>query len=183
MREVCFPDFCGIAYGNRDDRTLRLGSDLKAAFMERKHIQLICIFVARSFRENTDGDAGLYFFHSSQDSLQPLLDIISVKKKAVKIFHPDGKQRNFFHFFFGNIAGTDGTAAVGQEDVKITPVIAYVQDRGVLWYILFSYNGYPCSGEPENEAKNSLDNPKRTEILLHGGKFADDPLNNEKRDG
>ena len=80
------------------------------------------------------------------------------------------------HFFFGNVAGADRAAAVGEEDVKVASVIPDIQDRGVLRYILLSYHCDFGSCDPQDKSKYSLNDPKRADILGHRRKFADDPF-------
>lgn len=63
--EMCFKDFCGVVHGNGDDRAFGPGSNLEASFMEGKHIQFVCIGVSGTFREDTDGNTGFYFFYSA----------------------------------------------------------------------------------------------------------------------
>ena len=91
-------------------------------------------------------------------------------------FHPGGQERDFLHFFFGNVAGADRAAAVGEEDVKVASVITDIQDRGVLRYIFLSYYCDFGSCDPQDKSKYSLNDPKRADILGHRRKFADDPF-------
>ena len=108
FREVCLEDVCGVADRDRDDRAFCLGCNLKASFVEREHVQFIFVSVSGSFGEDTDGDAGFYFVYCCKDGLESLFDVFSVKEETVEIAHPCGQERNFFHFFFGNIAcGSD----------------------------------------------------------------------------
>lgn len=94
----------------------------------------------------------------------------------MEIFHPGGQERDFLHFLFGNVAGADRAAAVGEEDVKVASVITDIQDRGVLRYIFLSYYCDFGSCDPQDKSKYSLNDPKRADILGHRRKFADDPF-------
>ena len=74
----------------------------------------------------------------------------------MEIFHPGGQERDFLHFFFGNVAGADRAAAIGEEDVKVASVITDIQDRGVLRYIFLSYYCDFGSCDPQDKSKYSL---------------------------
>ena len=100
----------------------------------------------------------------------------------MEIFHPGGQERDFLHFFFGNVAGADRAAAVGEEDVKVASVITDIQDRGVLRYIFLSYYCDFGSCDPQDKSKYSLNDPKRADILGHWREFADDPFHQKNRD-
>ena len=162
---MCFKDVGRITDSDRDDRTFGFCCDLEASFMEWKHIKLILISVSGTFREDTDGNAGFDLVDGCEDGLESLFDILTVKKQTVKIFHPVGKKRITLHFFLGNVAGTDRTAAVSKHDVKITSVIANVENRSILGNIFFADDRNFGSGFPENEFKYFLDNSKRTDFL------------------
>lgn len=99
FREVGFEDIGRIADCDRNDRAFCFCSDLEASFMEWEHIELVLVPVSGSFREDTDGNSGFYFIDRCQDGFQTLFDIFSVKEKAVKVMHPCGQERDFFHFF------------------------------------------------------------------------------------
>ena len=90
---MCLKDFGGVVHSHRNDRASGFAGDFETSFMERKELQLVCICVSSTFREDTDGDAGFYFFDRGQDSLQSLFDIFSVKEQTVKIAHPVRKKR------------------------------------------------------------------------------------------
>ena len=162
---MCLKDFYGVVKCHWNDRTACLGSNLEASVVERKKLQVVRILVTCTFREDTDGNAGLDLVDGCEDGLESLFDIITVKKQTVKIFHPVGKKRITLHFFLGNVAGTDRTAAVSKHDVKITSVIANVENRSILGNIFFADDRNFGSGFPENEFKYSLDNSKRTDFL------------------
>ena len=100
----------------------------------------------------------------------------------MKITHPVGKKRIAFHFLLGNIAGTDGAAAVGKQDIKIASVIAYLKNRMVFRNILFSDHSDPGSCAPQDEFKYGLYHAQGTDILGHGRKFPDDPFYQENGD-
>lgn len=105
-------------------------------------------FCFGSFREDADGNAGFYFFYCCEDGFQTLFDVFSVKEEAVKVAHPGGQQRDFFHFFFGNVACADRAAGVGEKDVEVASVVADVQDWGVFWNVFFSDHGDFGSCDP-----------------------------------
>ena len=132
---------------------------------EEYELFILLISVSGTFREDTDGNAGFDLVDGCEDGLESLFDILTVKKQTVKIFHPVGKKRITLHFFLGNVAGTDRTAAVSKHDVKITSVIANVENRSILGNIFFADDRNFGSGFPENEFKYSLDNSKRTDFL------------------
>ena len=119
-----FKNLCRIVdcYGNNG--TSGLGGDLKASFMEGKEFQFIVSFVSGAFRKDTDGYAVFHFLYGGQYSLQPFFDVLSVQKETMKIPHPVRKKRNGFHFFFGDIACRTRTENIGEENIKITPVVS-----------------------------------------------------------
>ena len=125
--KIGLPDIGGIADRYRDDRTFCPGCDLKASVMEWQHIQLIGIFVSGSLGEDADRNAGFYIVGSLEDGFKSLFDIFPVKEETVEIAHPVGEQRIMLHFLLGNIAGADRTAAVGEQDVEIAPVVCYIE--------------------------------------------------------
>ena len=148
FREVGFEDIGRIADCDRNDRAFCFCSDLEASFMEWEHIELVLVSVSGSFREDTDGNSGFYFIDCCQDGFQTLFDVFSVKEEAVKVAHPGGQQRDFFHFFFGNVACADRAAGVGEKDVEVASVVADVQDWGVFWNVFFSDHGDFGSCDP-----------------------------------
>ena len=101
----------------------------------------------------------------------------------MEIAHPCGQERDFFHFFFGNVSGTDRTAGVRKENIEVTSVVADVEYRGILWYILFSDDSDFCSGDPQDKAEYCLNDAERADVFCHRGEFAYDPLNQKDRDG
>lgn len=148
FREMGFEDVCRIVDSDRDDRAFSLGCDLEASLMEWKHVQFVFVSVSGSLREDADGDAGLYLIYCCEDGFQTLFDVFSVKEEAVKVAHPGGQQRDFFHFFFGNVACADRAAGVGEKDVEVASVVADVQDWGVFWNVFFSDHGDFGSCDP-----------------------------------
>ena len=179
---MCFEDVCGVADGDWDDRAFCFGGDFEASFMEWKHVCLVCISVSGSFREDADGNAGFYFFYCCEDGFQTLFDVFSVKEEAVKVAHPGGQQRDFFHFFFGNVACADRAAGVGEKDVEVASVVADVQDWGVFWNVFFSDHGDFGSCDPQDEAEDCLNDPEGADVFGFRGKFADDPFYEKYRD-
>ena len=182
LREMSLEHFCRVVHGNGNDGAVCFSSDPEAAFVERKHIQFIRIGISGTFRENTDGNAGFYFFDGFQDGFKPLFNILSVKKQTVEIFHPVGKQRIPFHFFFGYIAGPDGAAAVGKQDVKVASVISDIEYRCVFGDVFFPDDGYFHTCDPQNKFKDCLNDSEGTDILFHWGDFSDDPFDDENGD-
>ena len=135
---MCLKNFSSVIDGHWNDGTATLGGYFEASFMEREQFCFVRTFASGSFWEDADGNAGFDFFNSCKDGFQSLLDIFAVKEKAVKITHPVGKKWIMFHFFFGDVAGSDRAAAVSQYDVKVAAVIADVKDRSIFWNIFFS---------------------------------------------
>ena len=183
FREVGFEDIGRIADCDRNDRAFCFCSDLEASFMEWEHIELVLVSVSGSFREDTDGNPGFYFIDCCQDGFQTLFDIFSVKEKAVKVMHPCGQERDFFHFFFGNVACADRAAGIGKKNVKVASVVADIKHWRIFWHIFFSDHCDFGAGNPEDEAKYCLDDPKRADILCHRRKFAYDPFDQKNRNG
>lgn len=109
--------------------------------MERQHFCFISILISGSFREDTYGNAGFHIVCGLKDRFQTLLDILSVEKETVEIAHPVGEQRIMLHFLLGNIAGADRTAAVGEQDVEIAPVVCYIENSLILWNVFFADDG------------------------------------------
>ena len=181
--KVCFENVRGVVDGDRDDRAFGFGCNLEASFMEREHIQFILIFVSGSFREDTDGNAGFYFVYRCENGFQPLLDVFSVKEKTVEIAHPCGQERDFFHFFFGNISGADWTAGVSKENVEVTSVVSDIEYRSILWDILFSDDGDFRSGDPQDKAEYCLNDAEGADVFCHRREFAYDPFYQKDRNG
>ena len=183
FREVGFEDIGRIADCDRNDRAFCFCSDLEASFMEWEHIELVLVSVSGSFREDTDGNSGFYFIDRCQDGFQTLFDIFSVKEKAVKVMHPCGQERDFFHFFFGNVACADRAAGIGKKNVKVASVVADIKYRCVLWHIFFSDHSNLCTGDLKDKSEYCLDDPKGADILLFRRKSADDPFDQQDGDG
>ena len=79
--------------------------------------------------------------------------VITVKKQAVKTFHPGRKQRNLFHLFFCDIAGTDGAAWISDRYIKKASVISDIKNRHISWYIFLSDNSQLHTGYPQDKTK------------------------------
>ena len=88
-----------------------------------------------------------------------------------------------FHFFFGDVAGSDRAAAVSQYDVKVAAVIADVKDRSIFWNIFFSNHGDFGSGNPQDKFENSLNDTKRTDFFRLRWKLSDDPFDDQNGNG
>ena len=176
FREMGFEDVCRIVDSDRDDRAFSLGCDLEASLMEWKHVQCVFVSVSGSLREDADGDAGLYLIYCCEDGFQTLFDVFSVKEETVKVAHPGGQQRNFLHFFFCNIAGTNRTAGVSKKNVKVTSVVADIEYWRIFWHIFFTDHSDFGTGDPEDKAKYCLDDAEGADILFHRREFTDDPF-------
>ena len=100
----------------------------------------------------------------------------------MEIPHPVGKQRVTFHFFFGNITGTDRAAAVGQQNVKITSVIRHIENSLIFRDILFTDDGDLGTCDPQDKFKYGLYHTQRADILGHWRELADDPFHQKNRD-
>ena len=183
LREIGLPDIGRVADRNRNDRAFGSGCDLEAAVMERQHFCFINILISGSFREDTYGNAGFHIVCGLKDRFQTLLDILSVEKETVEIAHPVGKQRIMLHFLLGNIAGADRTAAVGEQDVEIAPVVCYIENSLILWNVFFADDGDFGACDPQDEFEYGLYHAQRADILSHGRKFPDDPFYKENRNG
>ena len=162
---MCLKDFGGVVHSHRNDRASGFAGDFETSFMERKELQLVCICVSSTFREDTDGDAGFYFFDRGQDSLQPLFDIFSVKEQTVKITHPVGKKRVTLHFFLGDVTGADRAAAVAEHNVKIALMVSDVKHRCIFRNIFFTDDRYLCAGFPQDKFENSLNDAQGADFL------------------
>ena len=174
--KMVFPDISGAADRHRDDRTVCLCGNFEAALMEWKHVQFIFIFVSCTLWKNADGNARFHFLNSSENGFQSLLQVITVKKQAVKTFHPGRKQRNLFHLFLGYVTGTDWTSGISEWHIEEASMISDVENRHISWHILFSNNRQFHTCHPQDEPENSLDNPKRTDFFRHRIEFSNDPL-------
>ena len=150
--------------------------------MKWQHIGFVSIFVSGSFREDAHGNAGFYIVCRLKDGFQPLFDVFSVKEEAVEITHPVGKQRITFHFFFGNITGTDRAAAVGQQNVKITSVVCHIENGLIFRNIFFTDDGDFGTSDPQDKFKYGLYHTQGTDILGHWRELADDPFHQKNRD-
>lgn len=150
--------------------------------MERKHIQFIFIFISGSLGENTDGDSGFHFIYCCQDGLKSLFNILSVQKQAVQITHPVRQKRDFFHFFFRNVSGADGTAGISQQDIEVASVIADIKYRSILRDIFLTDHSDFRSGNPQDKAEHKLNNAQGTDILRHRCELPDDPFYQKDRD-
>ena len=183
FRKVGFEDIGRIADCDRNDRAFCFCSDLEASFMEWEHIELVLVSVSGPFREDTDGNSGFYFIDRCQDGFQTLFDIFSVKEKAVKVMHPCRQERDFLHFFFGNVACADRAAGIGKKNVEVASVVADIKYRCVLWHIFFSDHSNLCTGDLKDKSEYCLDDPKGADILLFRRKSADDPFDQQDGDG
>ena len=153
---MCLKDFSGVVHSHRNDRASGFAGDFETSFMERKELQLVCICVSSTFREDTDGDAGFYFFDCGQDSFQSLFDIFSVKEQTVKIAHPVGKKRVTLHFFLGDVTGAERAAAVAEHNVKIASMVSDVKHRCIFRNIFFTDDRHLRAGFPQNQFEYSL---------------------------
>lgn len=125
---MCLKDFCGVVHCHRNDRASGFAGDLETSFMEWKELQLVCICVSCTFREDTDGDAGVYFSIAVRIVFSPCL-ISFGRGTGNAIAQPVGKKRVAFHFFLGNVTGAERTAAVAEHDVKVASMISDVKHR------------------------------------------------------
>ena len=150
--------------------------------MKWQHIGFVCIFVSGALREDTYGNSGFHIISSLKDGFQSLFDVFSVEEETVEIPHPVGKQRVTFHFFFGNITGTDRAAAVGQQNVKITSVIRHIENSLIFRDILFTDDGDLGTCDPQDKFKYGLYHTQRADILGHWRELADDPFHQKNRD-
>ena len=146
--EMCLKNFRSVVHGDWNNRAAGLDGNFKTAFMEWKELCFILVFVPGSLRKNADGNSGFYFVNGGEDGLQPLFDVLAVKKETVKVFHPVGQKRISLHFFFCNIAGAAGTAGIGQKYVKIASVVSDIENRNVGRNIFLSYYSDLCAGQP-----------------------------------
>ena len=133
LREMVFPDLCGVGDGDRDDRAAGLGSHLHTAFLKRQHP---AVLAAGPLRKNTDGDTLFYIFYAGQYDLHTGFDIGTVKEQTVKPLHPVTEERCLQHLCFCHISGQIRTLGIGQKNIKIAAVIANVEDRLVFGDIL-----------------------------------------------
>ena len=151
--------------------------------MEGKKLRFVIVLVPCSLRKDTDGNSGFHFVNGGEDRLQSLFDILPVQKQTVEISHPVGKQGIFRHFLFGHIAGAARAAHIGEKNVKIAPVVADVQDRGIGGNVFFADHSHLRTCDPQDETEYALDDPQRTDVLRHGRKLPDDPFHQQNGDG
>lgn len=183
FREVCLEHGCGVVHRNGDDGAFRFGSDFEAALVEGEHVEFILICVAGALRENTDGDSGFYFFYCFQDGFKSLLEVVSVKEETVQVTHPIGEQGVAEHLFFCYVACADGTAAVGEQDVVVAPMVAYVDNGAVLGHIFFSDHCHVHSGNAKQKTEYRLDDAQGADVLFQWRKFSHDPFHYQDGDG
>ena len=81
LGNMILKDLGGIVDGHGNNGTACLFRNLEASLM--KFHKGIVYPVSGSLRENADGNTGFYLFNGSQYGFQPLLNILSVKEKAV----------------------------------------------------------------------------------------------------
>jgi hypothetical protein len=143
--------------------------------MERK--EGILNLISGSFRENTDGDAVLDMVDAGKDGFHTFLDVISVEEQTVKASHPDGEKRHFFHFLFGDITGWSWNSDICKDDVKETAMVGYIQDRLILWHVLFTDNSNLGATEKDNTAEGPIYNCKAATVFDLYIKFTNNPLN------
>lgn len=178
-RQMGLPDLIRIINTYGDNGTPGFFRDLKAAAVEGK--KFIRLGAAASFGEDADRDAGFYFFDCLQNGLHPLLDILSVQKETVQIFHPVGQKRHLKHINFGDIACGSGNAHVGHNDIKIASVIAYVEYGSILRDILFTDYGNGYAGQKKDAAKSPVDNGKGAFVLGGPVAFSEEIFHDQKR--
>lgn len=163
--KMIFPDVTGVVDRHGNDGASRFLSDLKTAAVEGE--KFVRAGTAAPFGENADGDAGFYFCYCLKDSFHALLDILSVKEKAVQIFHPAGQERDFQHADLCDISCGSGNAHIGYDNIEITSVVADVKDGGVFRDIFFTDHRDGYAGQEQDAAEGPVDNGKRA--LVFGG--------------
>lgn len=177
--QMSLPDLIRIIDTYGDNRTPGLFCDLEASAVEGE--KFVRLGAAASLGEDADGDAGFHFFDCFQDGFHPLLDIFSVQKEAVQIFHPVRQERNLKHINFCDIACGPGNAHIGHNDVEIASVVAYVEYGSVLRDILFADHGDGHTGQKENAAEGPVDNGKRASVLGGSVMLSEEIFHDQKR--
>ena len=92
-------------------------------------------FASRSLGEYGYRYAIIDIIDTFEDTLEPLLDIITIYKYAVSCFHPVLDYRYFFHLYLAHISGRARNALISDYRIKKTAVIDYIKDCFVLWDI------------------------------------------------
>mgnify|MGYP000016767120 CR=1 FL=1 len=62
-------------------------------------------------------------------------------------------------------------------------MISNVKNRSVRWHIFFPNDRKLHPGYPQDEPKDRLNDPKRTDLFRHGIEFADNPFYKKNRNG
>ena len=93
------------------------------------------------------------------------------------------EQGSFAKLLFRHVAGQAGTAGVGDDDVKKTPVVSHVKYGLIFRNILFSDYGDLHTGDQQHQPEYTLDDAKGTDIFGVRIEFSDDPLHQHQRNG
>ena len=176
---MSFPDLCRVGNGDRDDRTAGLGCHFHTSFFEWKHL---AIFASGSFRENTDGDSLFDIVYASQDHLHTGTHVTAVQKQTVQPFHPVAEQRIFEHLCLCYIAGQIRTLRIGQQNIKIAAVVAYIENSLILWDIFMTNIIDLRTCYPQNKFENTLNHAKGADVSGTGIYFPDEPFDQQDRD-
>ena len=180
LRDMIFEDLRSVIQGDWYDRTAAFGRDLNCSVLERKNCQLFSC-IPCPFGEDADRNPVFDVVDCLKDCFESFFWILSVKEKAVKTLHPCGESEIALHLFFGNVACQSFVPAVSQQDIKITPVISYEQDRFVR-NILLSDHGRLHPGKPEDETERPLNDAERADVPCIWVEFPDDPFHDQDRD-
>ena len=95
----------------------------------------------------------------------------------MEIAHPVDQKGPPQHFSFGDITGGSGNAYIGDEDVKIAPVVSNIKDRLIFRDIFLPNDGNIGNCKKKSDAESTLHNGKRTFIFEGHVEFSNDPFN------
>ncbi len=188
--KVSLEDGLCVVHGHGDDGAAGLLRNLQGSVLEGQHGQLRPL-VPCALREDADGDAVLHIVDGLQDSLEPLLGGAPVQEEAVEIFHPVPQERVAEHLLFRHIPGQPSAPGVGQQDVKIAPVVSYIKDW-LVGHIFLPDNRHLHARDLQHQPEGPLHHPQagvilrppvhQTDKMFHDeNRYADDEIN-EKYD-
>ena len=177
--KMIFPDVTGVVDRHGNDGASRFLCDLKTAAVEGE--KFVRAGTAAPFGEDADGDAGFYLLYCLENGFHALLDVLSVKEKAVQILHPVRQKRNFQHADLCDIPCRSGDAYIGYDNIKITSVVTDVKYRGILRDIFFPDHRDGHASQKENTAESPVYNGERARVFGGLVAFSEEVFYNQKR--
>lgn len=109
------------------------------------------------------------------------LDVLTVEKQTVEVAHPDIEQGHLFHTFLCDIASGARNTGVGENNVKITPVISNIEHWRVRRNIFFADIVYLHAGEKTHAAECPVYNCQTRTALGIGVRLAEQPFHQHDR--